>query len=304
MKTLMFDHEDLDAAGCGIVANIYLGIRDIEKVYCSYDTINKEIVERIPEFDNYDLILITDISVNKHVAEFLDQYKEKVVLLDHHETALWLNKYEWGTVMLKDVTNTNVCGTSMLLHYFESMDHIIPNDQKVILEQFVEIVRLYDTWDWKKKNNSEPCNLNTIFQTIGINTFVGTYTAQIGYSAGRTTEFTLTPEHGTLLYYKLQEVENYIVSKLPYVKTFHDEFDNIVAFVVADNHISAVCDRILDNYDCDYVCCYTGSTMSLRSRENTVNVGEIAKKYGGGGRECTAGMNPVKFYINKYLLQY
>jgi oligoribonuclease NrnB/cAMP/cGMP phosphodiesterase (DHH superfamily) len=214
-------------------------------------------------------------------------------------------------VRLNNEDGSPTCGAQLIFNELR-----LRLDYDKGLAEFVEIVRRWDTWEWKKLKDNTPMHFNLVFRTIGIEDFVKDYlnyfeTLDMYNEALKelpedsriskvSVEFDMTQEHKLILKYKLHEMERYIYDKLPQVRIFEDEFKNSVAFVVADSHISELCDSVLDNKLCDYVCCFTGDTMSLRSREG-FDVSAIAKHYGGGGRECTAGMPPIPYYIEKYV---
>ena len=74
--------------------------------YCNYDNINEKIKDFIhnEEYLKYDYVYITDISVDEEVAELINNTHpeefnkgfnlcEMFTLIDHHKTALHLEKY-------------------------------------------------------------------------------------------------------------------------------------------------------------------------------------------------------------------
>lgn len=74
----------------------------MEVKYCDYHNIDQKVLEFINNnrFKEYDLILVTDISVNKDIAEKINEIQSTStwVLIDHHATAKWLNIYKWAIV--------------------------------------------------------------------------------------------------------------------------------------------------------------------------------------------------------------
>lgn len=169
-KILLFTHNDLDGIGVKIVGELYakeIG-KEIECFTCGYGNINKIVSSRISgTYKDYDEIIIGDISVKEEVAEELNNlYKEgiKILLIDHHETALWLNKYEWCNVNVK-VDGELRCGTYQLAHH--------PKFSNVLdkIKVFVECVDSYDVWRWKTENNIYPKQLNSLLFMLGIEKF-------------------------------------------------------------------------------------------------------------------------------------
>lgn len=90
----LFSHSDLDGIGCGILAQLAFGKDNVEISYCDYDNIDSTVKEYLgTEQDDTIPIYITDIRVNEETAELLNK-RGNVQLLDHHPTALGLNKYD------------------------------------------------------------------------------------------------------------------------------------------------------------------------------------------------------------------
>ncbi len=110
----LFTHTDLDGVGCAVLAK--LAFKDeVDIEYCNYDEINEKVLEYINQNDNKIPIYITDISVKEELAKLLDK-RGNVQLLDHHPTALELNKYSWCRVMVEDLSGLKTSGTKMFYH--------------------------------------------------------------------------------------------------------------------------------------------------------------------------------------------
>lgn len=116
----LFSHTDLDGYGCNIVMKA-LGI-NVDETNINYGEINEVVQDYIQNriYKNYDITFITDISINEEVAKLIDNTKDlTVILLDHHPTAEWLNKYEWACVTVNN-TLEKTSGTEMLFNYLIS----------------------------------------------------------------------------------------------------------------------------------------------------------------------------------------
>lgn len=188
MKVKLFTHNDLDGIGCAILGK--LAFNDIDIEYCNYDDINTKIQDFYNnlEDEKYERIFITDISVNEEVAKDIDgdyDLSEKILLLDHHTTAKWLNKYDWAeviesTVLLHDYNKPEVTEkvSGTYLFFIELLKNDYLNiDYKTyqLYLSFVDMVRKYDTWLWKTKYNDEqPKMWNDLFYIMGRDEFVET----------------------------------------------------------------------------------------------------------------------------------
>lgn len=81
-------------------------------------------------------------------------------LLDHHQTALHLNQYEWGKVVLEDEQGLLTSATSLFYQYLVMHGLLEKTD---VLTEFVELVRQYDTWEWERNGNYQAQRLNALF---------------------------------------------------------------------------------------------------------------------------------------------
>ena len=145
----LFSHTDLDGIGCGILAQLAFGKDNVEISYCDYDNIDSSVREYLEtEQDNTIPIYITDIRVNEETAELLNK-RGNVKLLDHHLTALGLNKYDWCDIVIEDSKGIKTSGT-MLFYHWLGMNGCLSEelDNNKALERFAELVRDYDTWRW------------------------------------------------------------------------------------------------------------------------------------------------------------
>lgn len=146
----LFTHTDLDGVGCAILAKLAF-CEEVDISYCNYDDINENVMNYLNHNDDsLSYIYITDIRVNEEVAELLDK-RGGVVLLDHHPTALGLNKYPWCKVMVEDLNGVKTSGTKMFYHWL-GMNGCLNEELETneALSRFAELVRNYDTWRWSE----------------------------------------------------------------------------------------------------------------------------------------------------------
>ncbi len=286
-KVVLVTHNDLDGVGCQIILKSICSHFDVTVINCNYDKVDKIVKNLVTGSEHYDRLFITDISVrDSSVVELIDKTTcfGHVVLLDHHETVEDLNNYSWATVKMVDENNKRVCGTTLLLDY-------INNITKDIFKQyrdFAEIVRKWDTWDWFDHRNEEngmiPKKLNDLFHIYGIEKFE---TSMIEKLTLGDSIFDETDK--VILDIKQQEINNYINQKdCSFKKIVVD--NHIVGVVFGEMYISELGNELSTRHqDCDYIAIINGSTVSLRTTHTNIHLGEIAKKYGGGGHKQAAG---------------
>jgi oligoribonuclease NrnB/cAMP/cGMP phosphodiesterase (DHH superfamily) len=281
MKIKLFTHSDLDGIGCACIANIVFGDENVDYEICGYQNIDEKISTYLEnkEYEKYNKTYITDISVKKEIAEKINQCKKTFRLLDHHKTAEFLNTYEWATVIVQNKDDVKECGTSLL--YQELYKEVYNGND---LEDFVELIRLYDTWDWKQTQNDLPKKLNDIFGIIEYKDFISYYSHFRNLFPNKFME---------LLKYKRREIDLVIDEKLKKVKIKGD-----YAIVLCDQKyiLSELGSKILDQFEnINYVMLVYDGGVALRS-VGDFDVSEIAKQYGGGGHKNAAGFIHNEWY--------
>ena len=125
----LFTHTDLDGIGCAILAKLAFG-DNVNIEYCNYDNINESVKKFINgEINNIDMCNITDISINDELANEIDKTFTRFHLLDHHPTALDLNKYNWCQVLIEnEETHIKTSGTELYYHWLISNEYLQRND--------------------------------------------------------------------------------------------------------------------------------------------------------------------------------
>lgn len=288
----MFTHTDLDGVSCGILGTTYadrLGIFiDIE--YVGYYDINERINEFLKDeesdIDKYHMILITDISVNKEIADMLDVIHmrtsgPRVVLLDHHPNLEWLNEYEWAKVDTK-----NTCGTKLLYEFLE-----MPSTP--LLDYFVTNVTKYDTGNW----DDVSLDLNNLMYIISSDRFVKTMVDRLLYHNTIHDLFSKTDR--LLLMYDNEAMEKYFEIKdrnIGFTDVRMNPADESsalvkIGYVFADRYVSQLGKYLAEKYpDVDLVAIINPAAKSINLRTATeINLTEFAKFRGGGGHPKASG---------------
>lgn len=304
-KIKLFTHTDLDGIGCAILAYLAFGRESVDVEYCDYSNVN----EKVEEFwengpvEEYDKVFITDISIGKDLARTIDLYAGDDIwhLFDHHATALGLNKYDWCEVsVMNDTLDIKTSGTELFYTYLrrhEQFDHLSVNTIGNI-DEFVDIVRDYDTWRWKElgKEGIVCKQMNDLFYIYGREEFIDWALDQIltlkfyrGISA-----FPIYSEKDmALLDQKQKGIDIYIEEKNK--QLFHrvDEAGHTYGVVFAERYFSELGNRLCEiNPDLAYIAMIdiSSGTVSYRTIRDDIDVGsEIAHAYGGGGHPKAAG---------------
>lgn len=288
MKVKLFTHTDLDGVGCAVVAKRMY--KDISITYCNYDEIDYEVSRFIDKESRfYDLVLITDISVDEYVAKEIDEYiGHKTKLIDHHATAEWLNKYKWANVNPLHEDNVKSSGTSMLFDYLNQPDG---------LYDFVEKVRRYDTWEWSTKYNDEHAKqLNDLLYIVGREKFFNRFVSNPSIE--------LTDSEKLILDIEQDKINHYIGKKKKQVKE-----KNILGYkagvVFAEQYSSQLGNELAKEYvELDFIAIINTSSQSISYRgiKDYIDLGkDVAKVFGGGGHPKAAGSQIDEKHLDNFI---
>ena len=149
----LITHSDLDGIGCEILFRYVEGMFDnnIDVVIAEYNDVNEVVENALNGLENgkYTELFITDLSINNELAKRIRDNNMNVKLLDHHPSAEFLNKYKFANVIIESGRGKE-CSTSLLAsYYYQYLQHV-----NIEIVKFIELVRQYDTWEWKDKYNN------------------------------------------------------------------------------------------------------------------------------------------------------
>ncbi|GAA0102576.1 oligoribonuclease NrnB [Paraclostridium bifermentans] len=285
----LITHNDLDGIGCHVVAKYFLE-EEIDVDYCTYKNVNEVVLEVIEKHEQYDKIFITDISVNEEIAKRLDEIKNKVGLFDHHPTALFLNEYDWASVEI-ECEKGKTCGTKMIFDFLRR-DNINPS-----ICYFVELVRKYDTWEWKDKYDDEiPKQLNDLMYMIGRKEFVD----DMIYKT-KSNEVLFDSLYCKLLELKQREIDNYIKQKDKNL-IIKDILGYNAGIVFAESHTSELGNKLSELHpELDFIAMINQETISYRTIKDDVNLSEVSKCFGGGGHPKASGSQVSRYCVDKFI---
>lgn len=297
-----FRHFDLDGTGPAVLIS-YANFEKVDQTTCGYDDINDKVQKFIEEkeYASFDRIYIIDISVNEEVAEMIEncaELKEKMCLLDHHPTALYLNKYNWATVNIDLDEERKDCGTRL---FHEQLKKDSEDYAKIAsnLDHFVEEIRRYDTWEWSTKYDDQLAyDLNQLLNILGWKKFASKF--------GKTflTENTtiLDETDQLLLDLEKNKADTYIKKKKKEAILMEvGKYTTVLVF--ADRYMSELGNLLAKEYEeeADYVTLISmPNILSFRTIKEDVNLGkDIAAPLGGGGHPKAAGAQLSLFNDNK-----
>ena len=294
----LFTHTDLDGVSCEILGRIAFG-EDIDVVRCGYGNIDDKVEEFINSDEEYDKLFITDISVKKELADALNNVSDKVILLDHHKTALWLNEYPYALVQVEDESIGKMCGTYLFYEYLKK-NHKEFNDTPA-LKLFIDYVRMYDTWEWKEKyDNIIPKRLNDLMYIDGPNEFIDKMVYRLGNNL-----FILDDTDLMKLQIEQTYINSYVAQKNETLMVNDSLFpEYIVGITFADKYISELGNKLCELHpELDFVVLINMSTLtvSYRTVKDNLDLSAIAKGFGGGGHPKASGSKFDASIVNDML---
>ena len=281
MKTLILSHKaDIDGLSPVIFLNLIRN--DIDVILLNANDINPKVTEMIKNksYLKYDEIFITDLTLN-----------------------LVSNNYPFGVAISQNENGVNECATSLFYKYLckeypETFDN-------PAMATYTELVRLSDTWDWAKTNNTDANKLGDLLNILGRDEYIDNYT---NYFKTEKEEFSFTDNQLYLLSVEEKRIQRYLEEA---EKTmFHGTLcGRPCGIVFAEQHRSLLGNYLADKYSycLDFIVMINMQQgISFRCNKDTVNVGEIATIYGGGGHVKASGApmdNSLKREVIKFILK-
>lgn len=303
----LFTHTDLDGVGCAILAKAAFG-EDVNISYCNYDDVDRQVSDFLNNHDIKagDLIFITDISVSEKVAERIDKsnMKDCFVLLDHHATALGLNKYSWCSVMIELTSNIKTSGTELIYNWLLTHAYFSQGFGFEILNllYFTNNVRDWDTWRWSEMGETGIIckQINDLFYIYGRDKFINWAMEKLS-SWDYFDSCVIGKEEKIVLDMLQKEKDDYIKQKSG---TMFDAeiYGYTCGIVFADRFISELGNTLCKMYkgiDLVIIIDISRNTVSYRTVKDEINVGEFAKYFGGGGHLKAAGSQIDKSISHK-----
>ncbi|WP_428908526.1 DHH family phosphoesterase [Niallia sp. Krafla_26] len=287
----LYTHNDLDGLGCGILAKLALG-EEVEVHYNSVARLNPQ-VERFLEWTKNDedkkndVLWITDLTVNEANSKKIEQFVKnggKAQFLDHHKTALHLNQYSWAKVLVSYDDGKLTSATTLFYDYLLEQEFISANES---LNEFVELIRQYDTWDWEKTGLLKAKQLNDLFSLLSLDEFETRMIERLKSEEN----FTFNEFEQQILKMEEDKINRYIRKKnRELIQTFIGE--HCVGIVHAEMYHSELGNELgKENHHLDYIAILNmgGRKVSFRTIHDHTDVSEVAGKFGGGGHVKASG---------------
>lgn len=293
MKVLLFTHKS-DIDGMGNVVLAKLAFEEVEYVLCETFNLQNEIAKyyedgRIYDFDR---IFVTDLWLEEPTLSKVandEKLNNKFFVFDHHKSAIEgnFNKYPFTTIKLSDERG-KCSGTSLFYEYLVKEKLLDVNNQ--LIEDFSELTRKYDTWEWKNiYNDEQPHELTLLFDSVGCEGYINLIYDKLSNSNLERFEF--NDLENMLIKNKISQVEEVLSNYAK--KVYYREIMGLKAGIVFidyqyRNDLSEYFRQ--HDYDMDFVMLVAldYGTISYRVVKSDVNVRLIAEAMGGKGHDKAA----------------
>lgn len=240
---------------------------------------NKDVNDNVKNnLDKYDFIYVVDLNISEELADFIEaNYKEKIMILDHHLSCNNMNKYSFIEVNAEGKES----GTSLYYKYLlNNYNNNLLNREST--KMLVEHVRTMDIYDFSKTSKEEAEKLEMIFKIYGKDRFIDKF-----YNVIINDLELYSKEDLNLVELEKERIKRYIEEK----EFIEISLDNKrVGVVFAERYISELGNYLINKYDyLDYIVLINIDKKISYRGNGKVDLSVIAKKFGGGGHVNAAG---------------
>ena len=240
---------------------------------------NKDVNDNVKNnLDKYDFIYVVDLNISEELADFIEEnYKEKIMIIDHHLSCNNMNKYSFIEVNAEGKES----GTSLYYKYLlNNYNNNLLNREST--KMLVEHVRTMDIYDFSKTSKEEAEKLEMIFKIYGKDRFIDKF-----YNVIINDLELYSKEDLNLVELEKERIKRYIEEK----EFMEISLDNKrVGVVFAERYISELGNYLINKYDyLDYIVLINIDKKISYRGNGKVDLSVIAKKFGGGGHINAAG---------------
>ncbi|WPS85556.1 oligoribonuclease nrnB (plasmid) [Brevibacillus halotolerans] len=304
-KVIHVSHDDLDGESPLILSRIAFADKKLITESCHHDKVNEIVMDLIrDEMDKETtLLFITDISVNfENLATINELVQEgyRIMLFDHHDVkpGVPVKKYaSWMNINQTYPDGRGIAATSMYYEFLVEQGFI---ERTQIMDDYVELVRQYDTWEWNDTENFRAKRLNDYFFMTNREEFSEQIFTRFTQEQAVVSEiFTFDPHIEYMLDMEQKRIDEFCDKKKKQLQLFKGSLDGTervynYGVVFADSYQSELgnylCKEFLEEMDFVVMIDIGSKKMSLRcNKHKPIDVGAIARSVGGGGRATTAG---------------
>jgi uncharacterized protein len=301
----IFYHNDMDGVVSASWVYLSVGITeslnymdDSNNVCFSMDYQNEFPIKIVRKDEQ---VYIVDFSIQPEEMIDLLKITKNVTWIDHHETAI--NKYKdiLDIKSIRGIRKSGIAACMLTYCYLHHMTSRGEGDIKAFSTNMIEnapmdtkLVADYDVWDFKYGDDTTYFKL--WFDSVNLSPEEYLDTIRFNSRGDNITSFIQIGK----------SIKSYVDAQHKYNRetfAYVSEFDGHKCLVCNRKDNSWLFGEYIDEFDFVVSCVFNGEKWisSLFSKKENINVGEICKKYGGGGHKGAAGFISDKFMFTKYL---
>ena len=302
-KYLIFSHQsDIDGINCVILAK--LAFLNVDYELCpNFDSLSSIFKYYLDNdlFKQYDKIYITDLALQEPLLSIVanSNLKNKLWIFDHHQASINnnLNKYDFS-IIVEENENGKTCATQLFYKYLIKNSFLNENN---LLKEFVELTRLEDTWEWKKKKMKglKAHNLAILFNAYGVDEYIFSIFNKLLKSRQK---FYFTDKELYIIKDKQEEYQNILATYFNDILYLYDEFNYKFGILYANyeyrNEIADYIKKEKNPNNIKYIVIVAMDKgfgqKSYRSIDNNFDVNKLTEIYGGGGHKNASSVNITK----------
>lgn len=276
-------HNDADGRCAGAI--VFLSLENQKDDGYGIDFIEVDYKDKIDvsAIKPNERIIIVDFSFTLEVMDMVLGVTKDVTWIDHHKTA---EHYKYGCEIkgIRDFSNKGDAGCELAWRYFRGTEKM-PDAVKLIGDR--------DSWNWQYGTRTAEFN-------EGLKLYPHCPTDRIweellNSNTGESHVDFICNKGETCLSYRDSFCNDYLKSF-----GFETKFEGYKCLVLGLYHFgSEAFGKKFKEYDICISFGFDGEKYSVGLYSEKVDVGEIAKKYGGGGHKGAAGFISKEFLFNR-----
>lgn len=259
-----------------------------------------EILKKVINED-YSNIYIVDLNMSEEMAKIINEnevLKNKILVFDHHESELHLNKYPFVNVIVEN-NGRKECGTTLYYNYLRNYTNNSLLDKESTVHM-VELIRENDTFDFIDENKEEAINFRNLYDIYGRDEYINHFTDFII----KNDYFEFTGVEKELVKIESERANRYVLEKLSHVRKA--TINNIpVGIVFAEQNRSMLGHKMAETMsDIDIaIVINVDRGVSYRADKEEVNTNILAIPCGGGGHKHASG-SPLPNDLQEKIVEY
>lgn len=298
MKILLFTHKnDIDGMGNVVLAQLAFPVK-VDYELCGTFDLTEAIEKHFNDGSiyDYDYIYVTDLCLEDPVLTRIaedENLQGKVHVFDHHKTFADPKYTDHPFINVQISDNNGLCSGTSLFHKY-LVDHYLLYSGNKAVNEFVELTRQHDTWEWKNiYNNEKARELATLFDVVGCEEYIALMTKKLQQKDLESFEFNSLER--TLIDNKLKQIADKVDF---YTKNIHyKEILGMKAGVIfiEYEYRNELAEYFRENnFDMDFtmMIALDRGVVSYRSVKDGIHVRPVAELFGGKGHEKAAS-NPI-----------